>query len=464
MSKPKSPGYWTPERIKERADCHKTLKDFFTLDVDAYSAAARLKILPEITKNLSREQLPVGYWTKDTIKDAIKDFVSFKQWIEEDKKSYAAATRLKLLNDNEVTGHLVKVEGKPITKWTKEAILEDALLYDTRSDWKLHSPSAYKASRDRGYFKEAVKHMTLLGNKYKRCIYSIEIKNKNKIYIGLTQHFKTRIKAHLKTKRFKQYKEKELIINQVTEYIDQEKAVLFEIDLMEKKIEEGFELLNIAPGGGLGGATLEWTKNKVEASAKKYEFKMVWKEKHPGAYAAALRGGYLQQVTTHMPVLNAKGKWTIKEDVLTDAKKYSSRSEWQDKSVGAYEAAKLYGWFEEAVEHMPKRAPNKDIKWSKDAVLKDAKKFHFKKDWHNNSSGAYEAAKKNGWFEQAVAHMGNKKATPLKWTKSKVLKNARKFNKKSKWKKNSPGAYSAAIKGGYYKDAVAHMGNKTLID
>ena len=113
---------------------------------------------------------------------------------------------------------------------------------------------------------------------------------------------------------------------------------------------------------------------------------------------------------------------------------------------------------------MPKRAPNKNIKWSKDAVLKDAKKFDFKKDWHNNSSGAYEAAKKNGWFEQAVAHMGNKKATPLKWTKSKVLKNARKFNKKSKWKKNSPGAYSAAIKGGYYKDAVAHMGNKTLID
>ena len=49
MSKPKSPGYWTPERIKEKADCHKTLKDFFTLDVDAYSAAARLKILPEIT-------------------------------------------------------------------------------------------------------------------------------------------------------------------------------------------------------------------------------------------------------------------------------------------------------------------------------------------------------------------------------------------------------------------------------
>ena len=35
--------------------------------------------------------------------------------------------------------------------------------------------------------------------------------------------------------------------------------------------------------------------------------------KHPGAYAAALRGGYLQQVTTHMPVLNAKGNGRLKK-------------------------------------------------------------------------------------------------------------------------------------------------------
>ena len=359
MSKPKPPGHWTPKRIKERVACHKTLKDFFTLDYDAYAAASRLNILPDVTKNLSREQLPPGFWTKETIKEAIKDIKSFKQWIEEDKKSYAAATRLKLLDDKDVTGHLIKVEGKPITKWTKEAILEDALLYDTRSDWKFYSPSAYKAAKDRGCFKEAVKHMTLQGNKYKRCIYSIEINGKNQIYIGLTQHFDTRIKAHLKTKRFKKYKKEELIITQATEYVDREKAALFEIDLMEKKVQEGFELLNTKAGGGLGGSTLEWTKEKVANSAKTEEFKMVWKNKYPGAYAAALRGGYLNEVTAHMPILNPKGKWTVKENVITDAKRYPSRSEWQEASVGAYEAAKLYGWFQEAVAHMPRRAPNK---------------------------------------------------------------------------------------------------------
>lgn len=457
MGKPKPPGYWTIERITKKANKHKKLKDFFKKDFDAYSAASRLEILSEVTKNLSREQLPAGYWTKETIKNAIIGFETFKQWIEEDKKSYAAATRLKLLDDKDITGHLIKVEGRPITKWTKEAILEDALLYDSRSEWKKQSPAAYKASRERGYFDKAVAHMNLLGNKYKRCIYSIEIKGKKKIYIGLTQHFETRIKAHLKSKRFINYKEEELTIQQLTEYINRIKAADLEIELIQKRKNEGFELLNKDKGGGLGGAILEWTKDKTIKSAKKYKYKVRWSEAEPGAYAAALRDGYFDEATIHMEPLNPKGKWSEKEDVLSDAKQFLSRSAWQDASVGAYEAAKNNGWFEEAVAHMPKRAPNKNIKWNKFSVIEDAKKYNFRIDWNKNSSGAYDAAKENGWFEEAVAHMGNKKAIPVKWTKEKVLKNAKKFKKKSKWKKNSPGAHGAARKGGYYKEATSHM-------
>jgi predicted GIY-YIG superfamily endonuclease len=353
--KPRTTGYWTPKKIKEKVNKHKTLKDFFTKDFDAYSAASRLKILKEVTKNLYREQLPAGHWTKKTIKEAIKDFKSFKEWYEEDLKSYAAAQRLKLLDDEDVVGHLIKVEGRPISKWTKKALLEDALLDDSRSAWKLRSPSAYRASRERGYFDEAVKHMTLMGNKYKRCVYSIEIKGENKIYIGLSQHFKTRMNAHLKSKRFKKYKEEELIITQLTDYIEREKAAELEINLIKQRKEWGYELLNKDKGGGLGGATLEWTKDKVLVSAKKEKHKVRWRENECGAYAAALRDGYFEEATAHMEVLNPKGKWSEKEDVLADAKQYDYRHDWQDASVGAYEAAKKNGWFEEAVAHMIKK-------------------------------------------------------------------------------------------------------------
>jgi len=455
MSIPKPPGYWTPKRVKKKANKHKTLKDFFTKDPDAYNAASRLKILDEVTQNLSREQLPAGYWTKNKIKNANKNFKTFKQWYEEDLKSYAAAQRLKLLNNNDVVGHLIKVEGKPVTKWTKDNVIQDALLDDTRSAWKNRSPAAYRAARERGYFEEAVSHMTLAGNKYKRCIYSIEIKGKNKIYIGLSQNFKTRMNAHLKSKRFKNYKKEQLIMTQLTDYIDREEAAQYEENLIIKKKEEGFELLNLDRGGGLGGMTLEWTKDKVLVSAKKEKYKVRWSENEPGAYAAALRDGYFEEATSHMEILNPKGKWSNKGKVLADAKKFLSRSAWQKASVGAYEAAKKNGWFDEATAHMTR--PDMTQKWTKAAVKKEAKKYKFKSDFNNNAVGAYEAAKNNGWFDDVTAHMGNKKAIPTKWNKKAVLDDAKKYKKKSQWKKNSPGAYGASHKGGFYKEATSHM-------
>ena len=362
MTKPKPPGYWTIKKIKESRDKFKTVKDWYENEFGAYAAASRLKILPELTKNLKKEIVANDYYDADKIKESIRDFSSFKQWLEKDKKTYAAAQRRGLLNDKSITGHLTKVEGKPITKWTKNLVLEDALKDDTRSAWKLRSPAAYRASRDRGYFDEAVAHMTLMGNKFKRCVYSIEIRDQNKIYIGLSQHFKTRMKAHLKSKRFRKYKKEQLIMSQITDYIDREKAAQLEENLIIKKKEEGYELLNKDSGGGLGGATLEWTKTKVLESAKKEKYKVRWKENEPGAYAAARNGGYLKEAVAHMIILNPKGKWSKKKDVLIDAKKYLSRYAWQKASSGAYDAAKNNDWFDEATAHMPRRAANKKKK------------------------------------------------------------------------------------------------------
>ena len=50
-----------------------------------------------------------------------------------------------------------------------------------------------------------------------------------------------------------------------------------------------------------------------------------------------------------------------------------------------------------------------------------------------------------------------KKTIPIKWTKEAVLKDAMKYKYKIDWKKNSSGARGAARKGGYYDEAVRHM-------
>lgn len=47
-------------------------------------------------------------------------------------------------------------------------------------------------------------------------------------------------------------------------------------------------------------------------------------------------------------------RWT-KEAVMAEAKKYQTRQEWIDKSQMSYRIAKREGWFDEASAHMPKR-------------------------------------------------------------------------------------------------------------
>ena len=397
----KKAGYWTPEKIKEEANKYKTLKEFRINAYAAYLAAIKSKILPEVIKNLPRARVPNSYWTRETIKEAIKDFTSFKQWRKEDHRSHLAATRLNLTYDQELVGHLIKIKGKPIHKWTKKLVLEDALSSNSKSQWKSRSPFAYRAARERGYLSEATEHMELLGNKFKRCIYSIEIKNQNKIYIGLTQNFKTRIKAHMKTKRFKIYKKQQLIFKKLTGYMHVEKAVILEEKIIKEKFDQGFDILNDAPAGSLGGMELIWTKEKVIESAKKYNTIKDWEKAQLGAVLASRRRGYHKEAVAHMKIL--KGKWKVKDDVLNDAKKYSSRSEWAKNSPGASSFAKKNNWYNEATAHMYK---TKSRKWfNKEIVIKDALKYKTKSDWHKKSHGAYDAAKKNNWLEEATSHM-----------------------------------------------------------
>ena len=347
---------WTKKTLQQSADKYQTLKKWRQKEPSAYGTALKLKLVSKITKNLIREQLPPDYWNKKTLKIATKNFKTFGEWFKKDRKSYAAARRRGLLYDKDISGHLNRLLH---SKWTEKEILIDASKYNYKSEWKAKNPSAYKAARERGYLERATQHMELLGHRYKRCLYSIEIKGKKIIYIGLTHDYKTRIKEHLKTKRFKkltkEYGKGNLIIKKLTRYLDQDKAAILEIDNINKKKEEGYVLLNKAKGGSLGGAYKIWTKEKSIESAKNFKHKMKWKKEEGGAYWAAIRGGYIDEATKHMEILNPKGRWSKKGHVLNDAKKYQSRSDWQKHSSGAYEAAKNNGWFQEAVAHMPRR-------------------------------------------------------------------------------------------------------------
>ena len=393
---------WTVKKISDSAKKYKSVKEWIKHEPLAYAAASRRGLLPKLTKKMHKEIVANDYWNKETIKEIALKFKTTKEWYSNHMASYQAAQRRNLLSNKEITGHMKKIIGKPITKWTAEKILIDAQRFKSKSQWKANSPQAYKGSKKLGIFEKAVKHMHLIGSKYNRCLYSIKVRRKKIIYIGLTYNFEDRIKAHLKTKRFKKLSRSNLIIKQLSNYIDKEKAAKLEIQTIKEFKFKGYILLNTHSGGGLGGSDLMWTKEKIIQSAKKFNHKMKWKESEPGAYASARKKKILNEVTSHMKILNPKGKWTRKT-VISDALKYSSRSQWMKQSSGAYESAKNNGWFDNAVKHMVR--PDMTMKWTIEKIKIDALKFKTKKHWHNHSSGAYGAAKKKGIFEEVTQHM-----------------------------------------------------------
>ena len=102
------------------------------------------------------------------------------------------------------------------------------------------------------------------------------------------------------------------------------------------------------------------------------------------------------------------GYWT-KEHCAEEAKKYQNRSSFCKGSNGAYTAALKHGWLDEICSHM-------EIRWkkrwtSKELCAEEAKKFNNRKDFAEFSSGAWAAglgcrrwlAPGQGWGRQGSA-------------------------------------------------------------
>ncbi len=337
-----------------------------------------------------------GFWNVARIRRAAKKFKYRYEWRKD--KSYDAAKRFRVVNDKNISGHLLNI--RPTRRnWSNKEIIKIARKFKYKEEWRKNHYSSYQASIKQRIFPLATKHMHLMGSHYYRCLYSIKIKREKKIYIGLTYNFNQRIKDHLKTKRFCKYKRNSLIIKKMSGYIHKEKAAALEIKLMKEMKNKNYILLNTKVGGGLGGGTRKWTKLEVMKSAKKFNQVSRWKEAEVGAVIAATKGGYYKEATRHMKRL-WKFKWT-KEKVLKDALKYKTRTEWVKNSNGAYWRANRQGWSREATKHMV----DGNIFWTKDKVLKEALKYKKRIDFQKKSSGACGAAKRLGCYKEATSHM-----------------------------------------------------------
>lgn len=188
---------WTKETCRFEALRYNSRKDFFTYNRSAYEYARKNKILDEvcqhmiklgnryskcvyayefednhvyigITNNLLRRNTDRLTRESDAVSKHIKltglqpTIIQLTDYIHRDDAARLEGEYVKQYTDNNwlilnkaKTGGL----GGDTIIWTKEKCLEEALKFETKSDFNLHSKGAYDACRRNGWLKAAHAHM-----------------------------------------------------------------------------------------------------------------------------------------------------------------------------------------------------------------------------------------------------------------------------------------------------------------
>jgi len=145
----------------------------------------------------------------------------------------------------------------------------------------------------------------------------------------------------------------------------------------------------------------KWTYDSLLTEAKKYSFKKEFQDGSTGAYIKARRLGILDDICIHMPSRkDRKRKWSI-ETVTIEALKYTSRSEFQKENGSAYRAARQLEILEDVCSHMIEVRHQ----WGDNELYLEALKYTVRGDFQYYSKGAYMAAFKRGLLKKICMHM-----------------------------------------------------------
>ena len=197
----------------------------------------------------------------------------------------------------------------------------------------------------------------------------------------------------------------------------------------------------------------QWTEQAVLAIARQYSTISEWIEKSRNSYIVALRRKWHKKCTAHMArmVPRPPTKWT-KDAVLADAKKYQTKSDWMNSSVG-YKIARKKGWLRESCSHMPSTKK----KWSDHDLISQAQQFKHISDWRAASGSLYHCATRRDIYRDCVKHMIDKPVWNLVWTKESVLKEALRFKTLRDWRIKSDSSYQSASRNNWLDEATKHM-------
>ena len=492
---------WTKKMVHKEALKYKTREEFQLNSSPACNYAKKKKWITEVCSHMVNLSGKRAIRTKEECHEVTLKYTTYKDFKKKENAVYLYAKRRGWLD--EIILHMFK---KSMWKDRKEEVHQVALKYQYRGEFCLKDEYHYEIARRWGWLDEVCSHMVFVGHKYKRLVYVYEFEDKT-TYIGLTGNDLKRSHSHKTRGNSPVYKHQqktglEPIKKIVTDgYIDSELARDIENETIERYREEGWNVLNRAKAGGLGGSDKIWTEEKILETISKYKYesdfrknekKLIrrlhqkkeikkyvsllikdnatfWNEElvketiskythlgdfinnHGGASGWIRKNKkehLLEGLISKNYIRQVMVKWDNKEEIIKEASKYDNITRFMENECGMYKSAIKHGWLDDIKKVIPPK-----FLWTKDKAMEITQKYKDYRTFRKKNKNVYDAIMKYGWYD-CLSHL---EKTHKVWTYDEVKEEALKYNCRHDFYKYSNNAYSYALRNKVLDELTTHM-------
>ena len=437
---------WTYDEVKDVAEKYTTLKDFREKENSAFQWAKRNKVLNDVTSHMSKRK----NWTKDEIIKIATNYNKIKDFMDEHPNEYSAARRNGWLND--VTAHMIRQK----ESWTLEKVLDLAKKVNNMEEFRNTFPNAYDTSRRYDGWKEEVWKLY----EPQQISWTYELaKSISDKYDDLTDFQKNEPKAIAAIRRLGWLDLLSHMNKSKRTWSDDEiRQEAQKYDNVKDFRENSTQAYYAAQSHNIYDevtthmkrAYTDWTKDMVWEEALKYKTRSDFMNGNYAAYQAAHNKGWYDDVTSHMIRVGNLYKRLVYVYEFSDNSVYVGLTydkEDRDRRHKQKEKSAVF-------QHIKKTGIQPEMKLISDDYIAA-------EDAQNLEACTIEDYRNKGWTILNKAKAGGLGGfCGKRWTKDEIQKLALKYTSPTQFKSKHSSAFKFAERNGFLDDILSHMVNK----
>ncbi|MBC7690950.1 MAG: GIY-YIG nuclease family protein [Methylotenera sp.] len=209
-----------------------------------------------------------------------------------------------------------------------------------------------------------------------------------------------------------------------------------------------------------------WTEDKLHELAMVCESRNEFLKKHPNAYQAAANQKLLDRIFKDHPhqglIKKKNGTWSLAA-CQAAAKQCTDRKEFKERFPGAHAAAVKNHWLDELFENHAGHGYRKNAEWDYDQLSALVKQCATRSEFKMKHAGAYEGAVRRRLLDHLFAmhpNQGFKSIPPGFWTFERVSEFVSKVKTRKELELHQPGAFAAAHRRGWLNDLFRRHPNE----